>query len=141
MTVKQINLIQQSFKKVLSVKMAAAKIFYDRLFALDPGLRPLFKGNMQKQGQAFMSMLEMVVGGLDKFDEAVPALQALGERHISYRVKPEHYKVFEAALLWMLEQVQGSDFTSETEAAWQEVYALLSKALIELPSRSKGASP
>jgi hemoglobin-like flavoprotein len=141
MTIEQIGLIQQSFKKVLTVKKAAAKIFYDRLFELDPSLRPLFKGNMEKQGQAFMSMLEMVVGGLDKFDDAVPALRALGERHISYRVQPEHYIAFEAALLWTLEQVQGSDFTSETKAAWQEVYALLSNALIELPSSSTDPSP
>ena len=140
MTAKQIDLIQRSFREVSTMKMAAARIFYERLFGLDPGLRLLFMGNMKKQERAFMSMLEMVVGGLHEFDEAVPALQALGDRHIGYRVKPEHYKVFGEALLWMLEQVLGSHFTSETETAWQEVYALISKALIELHSSSAGAT-
>ena len=82
---------------------------------------------MEKQERAFISMMEFVVGGLRKRDEVAPALQVLGERHTGYRVKPEYYKVFGEALLWMLGLVLGSDFTSETETAWKEVNALVSK--------------
>ena len=136
MTAKQIDLIQRSFREVSTMKTAAAMVFYDRLFTIDHGLRPLFSGNMEKQERAFMSMMEMIVGGLRKLDEVAPTLQTLGERHIGYRVRPEHFEVFEDALFWMLGLVLGSGFTSETETAWKEVYALVSKAMIESPSSS-----
>jgi hypothetical protein len=32
------------------------KLFYDRLFALDASLKPLFRGDMQEQGRKVMTM-------------------------------------------------------------------------------------
>jgi cysteinyl-tRNA synthetase len=52
------KLVQRSFKKVLSRKTAASEIFYDRLFTLDPNLRPLFKEDMREQRKALMSNVD-----------------------------------------------------------------------------------
>jgi hemoglobin-like flavoprotein len=134
------KLVQGSFKKVLARKTAASEIFYDRLFTLDPNLRPLFKEDMREQRKALMSMLEMIVAGLNKFEDVVPAMEALGARHVNYKVRPEHYRTFGAALLQMLEQLLGDDFTEETRAAWVETYNVLSAAMVKLPG-SSGESP
>jgi hypothetical protein len=51
MTPDQIRLVQESFRSVVPICDEAARIFYDRLFALDPALRPLFwHADMSKQG-------------------------------------------------------------------------------------------
>jgi len=43
MTLKQKQLVQNTWKKVLPISESAATLFYGRLFELDPSTRPLFK--------------------------------------------------------------------------------------------------
>jgi hypothetical protein len=45
MTPEAQRLVRESFDKVAPIAPAAAAMFYDRLFVLDPALRPLFTGN------------------------------------------------------------------------------------------------
>jgi hemoglobin-like flavoprotein len=122
-------LVQQSFAQVQPIADAAAALFYARLFTLDPSLRPLFRGDMQEQGRKLMQMLQVAVSGLDRLDKLVPAVQALGQRHVQYRVQPEHYATVGEALIWTLEQGLGPDFTEETRAAWVEVYLTLATTM------------
>ena len=78
---EQIALIRASFGRVEPIAETAAALFYARLFELDPALRPLFRGDLQVQGRALMGMLRVVVRGLDRLEQLVPAVQALGRRH------------------------------------------------------------
>ena len=41
-------LVRASFAKVAPISDLAAAMFYDRLFAIDPDLRPLFKHRREK---------------------------------------------------------------------------------------------
>jgi len=125
MTPEQKKLVQQSFAKVLPIKEQAAELFYGRLFELDPSLRPMFKGDMKRQGAMLMSVLAMAVNGLDRLHAIVPAVEALGRRHVGYGVRDEHYETVGAALLWTLEKGLGTAFTPETRAAWEACYGLL----------------
>ena len=60
-----------------------------------------------------------------------PAVKALGQRHVGYEVKDEHYDTVGAALLWTLEQGLGPDYTEETASAWTTVYGVLSATMKE----------
>ena len=125
MTDKQKVLVQESFEKVRPIADAAASLFYDRLFTLDPSLRALFRGNMKEQGQKLMQMIGMAVKGLDKLNELVPAVENLGRRHGGYGVRTEHYETVGTALLWTLEQGLGADFNEDVKDAWATVYGVL----------------
>jgi hemoglobin-like flavoprotein len=129
MTPQQITLIQQSWAEVVPITDTAAGLFYQRLFALDPEVRPLFKGDMREQGQKLMKMLGLVVNSLGRLDELVPAAQDMARRHVGYGVKPAHYDTVGAALLWTLEQGLGSKFTDEVKAAWASAYGVLSQVM------------
>lgn len=125
MTAEQKRQVQETFKKVVPIKEKAAELFYDRLFVLDPSLRPLFKGDMKHQGNLLMAMIATAVNGLDRLDEIAPAVQALGQRHVTYGVRQEHYATVGSALLWTLEQGLGNDWTPEVKEAWTACYTLL----------------
>jgi len=125
MTPDQITAVKQSFAQVVPIADAAAKLFYDRLFVLDPTLRPLFKGDMSAQGRLLMTMIGTAVGSLDKLEAIVPAVQALGRRHAGYGVAEPHYDTVGAALLWTLEQGLGPAFTPDVRGAWTEAYGVL----------------
>ena len=126
----RIELIRNSWRKVVPIADTAAALFYERLFTIAPEVKPLFKTDLQDQGVKLMKMLGTVVGKLHDLDSLVPAAQALAERHVAYGVKAEHYAPVGAALLWTLGQGLGDDFTPEVEAAWSEAYGVLSNAMI-----------
>ena len=129
MTPKQITLVQESFRRV--PPEAAAELFYDRLFTLDPGLRGLFHGDMQEQRRKLMSMITIVVNGLMDIEPLLPTIRALGVRNAGYGVRPEHYDVVGEALLWTLAQGLGDDFTDDVKQAWTDAYGLLSSTMIQ----------
>lgn len=129
MTPQQITLIQQSWAEVLPISDTAAGLFYQRLFVLDPEVRPLFKGDMREQGQKLMKMLGLIVNSLTRLDELVPVAQDLARKHVDYGVKPAHYDTVGAALLWTLEQGLGSKFSDDVKSAWTAAYGILSQVM------------
>jgi hemoglobin-like flavoprotein len=129
MTPEHIALVQRTFADVLPMADAAATLFYERLFVLDPTLRPLFHGDMQVQGRKLMAMLHTIVVGLSRPEELVPIVRQLGVWHRGYGVTDAHYATVGAALLWTLEQELGERFTSEVKAAWTGAYTLLANTM------------
>jgi hemoglobin-like flavoprotein len=134
MTPDQIALVRQSFAKVLPIRDAAATLFYDRLFTLDPTTRPMFRGDMKSQGAKLMAAIGAVVRSLDRIDTMLPTIRDLARRHVGYGVRNEHYATVGAALLWTLEQGLGADFTPQIRDAWATAYGMLSAAMIEAAS-------
>ena len=129
MTNEQINLVQASFEKIEPNAETVAILFYTRLFEIDPGLRNLFSGDINEQGRKLMQMIGLAVRGLDRLDELVPAVQALGARHAGYGVQDFHYGTVAKALLWTLEKGLGAEFTVETKEAWTAVYTILAQTM------------
>jgi hemoglobin-like flavoprotein len=130
LTSQQIELVQQSFRKVMPISVQAADLFYNKLFELDPAVRHLFKGDMQEQGRKLMQMIAVAVSGLSNLDTLVPAVEDLGRRHVEYGVRPEHYDTVGTALLWTLEQGLGAEFTPPLKEAWASVYTVLAETAI-----------
>ena len=135
MTPEQVKLVQSSFQKVVPIKEAAGKLFYARLFELDPGLRPLFPESLEEQIQKLMSTIAVAVGSLHKLGEIVPVVEALGQRHAGHGVVDSHYDTVGAALLWTLEQGLGKEFTPEVKAAWAETYGILAATMKEAAAK------
>ena len=131
MTPEQISLVQASFRKVISIDEAAARLFYDRLFTLDPSLKGLFVGDLTEQGHRLMAMLAAAVNGLNDLETLLPTVRALGVRHATYGVKRQHYATVGAALIWTLRQGLGDDFTEDVRKAWIAAYTVLSSAMID----------
>jgi hemoglobin-like flavoprotein len=129
MSPEQVNLVKSSFGSLLPTAEEAGKLFYDRLFAVDPTLRPLFKGDMAEQSRSLMRMIAVAVNGLDRLETIVPAVKALGVRHAGYGVADAHYDTVGEALLWTLEQRLGESFTPEISEAWTAAYGVLAQTM------------
>jgi hemoglobin-like flavoprotein len=86
---------------------------------------------MAGQRKILMQTLTVVVNSLDKLEQIVPAVQALGRRHAGYGVREAHYTTVGEALLWTLEQGLGEAFTPEVRAAWTTAYGTLATVMIE----------
>jgi hemoglobin-like flavoprotein len=128
---KEVSLVQSDWDSVVPIADTAATLFYGRLFELDPKLRELFTNDLEAQKRKLMQTIGVAVKGLGNLDALVPALKALGQKHVDYGVKPADYDTVGTALLWTLEQGLGAGFDAEHRAAWTKVYGLLAKTMLE----------
>jgi len=130
MSPEQKALVQETWRRLAPAADAAARLFYDRLFATDPTTRPLFgAADLTEQRRKLVQTLTVVVQGLDRLEALVPAVADLGRRHARYGVGEAHYATVGAALLWTLEQKLGPDWTPEVMAAWKDAYTALADVM------------
>ena len=143
----QKTLVRETWHQVVPIADTASALFYQRLFEIDPEVRALFDGvDLASQRKKLIQALVLVVGVLDRIEDFVPEIKALGRRHAAYGVTDRHYETVGAALLWTLEQGLGDAWTAEAEAAWIAAYGFLAEVMrhgaAELPDpRPAGPAP
>jgi hemoglobin-like flavoprotein len=136
LTLEQKEIVRSTWAMVRPISNDAARLFYNRLFEIDPSTKQLFaQTNMAEQGKKLMQMMQVVVANLDKLESVQTAVEHLGRRHAEYGVKEEHYDSVGKALLWTLEQGLGEQFTPEAKEAWSETYGLLTTIMKNAASR------
>ncbi|CAE7207530.1 hmp [Symbiodinium microadriaticum] len=130
LTPDETELIRSSFRVVSQDSQQAANRFYRILFERSPHLRHMFLNDMEQQGGMLMSKLGLIVAELQNIPGLVPVLEDLALRHVAYGVKPQHYPLVGDALIRMLAEVLGEDFTPQTRAAWVKAYDDVSRLMI-----------
>ena len=132
MTPERQQLIRSSWTAVEPIGDDVATFFYARLFDLDPRAAALFRhADMDTQRMVLMKTLAVVVSNIDRLNQILPEVEALGRRHAGYGVEAEQYESVGSALLWTLEQRLGGGFTQETAYAWADAYRRVSSVMIE----------
>lgn len=127
----QILIVQETYLTFATNAQRAGKIFYARLFELDPNVRALFKGDMDAQAIKLMQMVGTAVNALRKPTILQQAVTELGKRHVGYGVKPEHYDIVGEALIYAIQVQLKDNFTPDVESAWRAVYGELARISIE----------
>jgi len=121
MTPRERRLVRDSFPIIRDEAGPLSLLFYGRLFEMDPALRPMFHGDIARQGIKLMEMLAAVVNSLDQLETLTPVLHAMGQRHTAYGVVPAHYAMVEKALTWAIGQALDLDSNAEELSAWRKV--------------------
>lgn len=120
---------QQSFEKVAGLGLKAAELFYAELFAIDPSLRRMFKGDLKEQQKKLLAALALVVRSLHAPEKIIGPVEKLAVKHLDYGVQPEHYTYVGNALLRTLKKGLGADFTPELSDAWVDAFRMLAKVM------------
>jgi hemoglobin-like flavoprotein len=105
-------------------------LFYARLFEVDPGLRALFKTDLQDQGHTLMAMLRLCIDTLDDPAELAYGLRSLGAKHVAYGAKTEDYGTVCDALVWTMREGLGEKWNEETERALSAVFELFTSEML-----------
>ncbi len=129
MSPEQVHLIRKSFAELSRFDHVAALVFYRRLFELDPGLRPLFIGNIEEQSRKLIEMLGVLIAMLERPAGLDMELRAMGARHTGYGVKDQHYATVGQALLDMLSETLGAGFTPAVREAWTALYGAVESTM------------
>jgi hemoglobin-like flavoprotein len=121
MTQREKQIVSESFPLIREIATSVTLLFYGRLFDLDPSLRQLFKIDMKEQSRKMAAMLDVIVESIDDWERIVPTLRELGQRHVAYGVKEQHYNTLCSALVWAFGQALQPGFDDEVRAAWTAV--------------------
>ena len=128
-TTREKQLVRDSLPSIREVAGPVSKLFYGRLFELEPSLRGLFHEDIGRQGLKLVDMLLAVVDNLDCIEALNPVLQSMGQRHVEYGVTARHYGLLEPAMLWSLGLALEREFDPETRDAWRKVLDAISIAM------------
>ena len=107
-------------------------VFYARLFATAPDVKPLFaRTDIQRQKTMLLGALVLLRKSLRDLDAIVPKLRELGARHVAYGALPEHYPVVGVVLITSMAQIAGTAWTEAYERAWADAYEVVAGAMRE----------
>src|SRR5262252_2371310 len=110
-TPEEIRLVRSSWAMAAERADAFMARFYDHLFVIDASAARLFTGiDMTAQRWKLAQTLGVVVQALDDLETLLPAVAALGRRHVRYGVLPHHFDSVGAALLQAFADTLGTRF-------------------------------
>src|SRR5512133_1888465 len=106
-------------------------VFYTRLFAAAPSVKPLFAStDFRRQKAMLLSALVLVRKSLRNLDALVPTLYELGARQVAYGARPEHYPVVAGVLIASMAEIAGPAWRPEYEGAWSKALGVVADAMI-----------
>lgn len=127
------ELVRGTWALVSGDLQGAGDLFYATLFEMEPSLRTgvFGKSDMKLQALRLMQMVDGAIKLLDQPDTLIAALLKLGERHVHYNVKAEHYPVVGTALMATLTKALGPKLTPEAAAAWGRIYGVIQDTMLK----------
>jgi hemoglobin-like flavoprotein len=107
-------------------------VFYARLFAAAPSVKPLFAASdFDRQKTMLLGVLALLPRALRDPDALVPTLRRLGARHVAYGAEPSHYPVVGRVLIASIAEVSGEAWRPEYERAWAAALDIVAAAMLE----------
>jgi hemoglobin-like flavoprotein len=125
-----IEALETSFDQLAPRGDELMEVFYARLFAAAPAVRPLFPADMKHQKTMLLGALVLLRKSLRHLDAIVPKLQDLGARHVDYGARPEHYPVVGASLIGAMAELAGDSWKPEHELAWGAAFEIVAAAML-----------
>jgi hemoglobin-like flavoprotein len=139
MTPSQIDLVQESYKRIIPQATEASRLFYGELFRLAPDLRVLFPDDINRQKEKFTQMIGIIVKNLTYVSNVTEDLVDLGRRHMGYDVAEEDYEAFGEALLRTLDRVLGAEMTQDIQNAWVAAYEMIMRIMQDAATAPRSA--
>lgn len=129
-----IGRLRSSFAEVKGKDADLGRIFYDALFAAAPQVRPLFKSDPESQSRKLVDSLEAVLTNLENPVENATMLAELGQRHVRYGAKPEHYGLVVSLLTDAIRQVLGATNEDTRVREWNLALTLIARQMVAASS-------
>jgi hemoglobin-like flavoprotein len=124
--------LETSFDLVAPRGEELVDLFYAKLFAAAPAVRPLFAHtDLRRQKAMLLATLVLLRKSLRDLDAIVPKLRVLGARHVAYGAEPEHYPVVGQVLIESMADVAGAAWQPEYGIAWTAAFDLVAGAMLD----------
>ncbi|TDR30412.1 NO-inducible flavohemoprotein [Hydromonas duriensis] len=109
--------------------------FYERMFAHNPELRPMFNQGHQRSGAQQQALATAVAAYAEHIEDPtvlIPVLKIIANKHVSLGIRAEHYPIVGRHLLDSIREVLGEVATDELVEAWAAAYEQLADILVSM---------
>ncbi len=135
-----VELLETSFAAIQSRANELSATFYRRLFAENPAVRPLFRGDARSQERKLAQALAMIVKSLRAPEKLERYLLEMGREHVAHGAQPAHYPIVGRTLLEALADVAGPLWSPKLEKAWSDAYGAVSAIMLRGAAEASAAS-
>ena len=126
------ELLETSFQTIVLHGEAFVTAFYERLFTRFPETRAFFAAtDMSVQRKKLQQSLAMIVEHMQHPEVLGGMLQELGQRHVTYGVRPEHYPLVGEVLLETFADFLGKNWTQAHHDAWVKGFEAVSSLMLQ----------
>jgi hemoglobin-like flavoprotein len=126
-----LDTIETTFDLVAPRGEELMDVFYARLFAAAPAVRPLLAAtDIRRQKAMLLGALVLVRRSVHDTDALVYKLRELEARHVAYGATAEHYIVVGEVLIASLAEIAGEAWRPEHELAWGAALAVIADAML-----------
>jgi hemoglobin-like flavoprotein len=122
--------LRASFARLAPRADELTTLFYGRLFAAHPALRPLFPEDMAAQRTKLAQTLAFVVASLEDSAALRAATDRLGRAHVGYGARAEHYPIVAETLVGAMAATAGKDWTEGMDRDWRTALERLAAAML-----------
>jgi len=129
MTPEQRDELRLGLESLMPLPKSFGAQFYERLFELDPGLRPLFKGDIERQATMLTEALTTILVHLMDEGAMSEKMGELGIRHRGYGLLDRDWDTFGEALMQIIEQRLKSELPPGFRALWSETWDEIARAM------------
>jgi len=125
-------LLGQVLERVCQDQERFARTVYELFFASAPDAKALFKHvDWNQQQKMLIGALVLMIKNLNNPALFQVTMRNLGERHVRYGAKVEHFVPFSQAILGSMREQLGSDWNEEIEEAWSFAFGKIEQTMIE----------
>ena len=126
------ELLETSFQAIVLHGEAFVTAFYERLFTRFPETRAFFAAtDMSEQRKKLQRTLAMIVEHIQHPEPLAGMLQELGQRHVTYGIRPEHYPLVGEVLLETFADFLGKHWTRAHHDAWVKGFEAVSSLMLQ----------
>jgi hemoglobin-like flavoprotein len=141
MTPAQLRVLQHSFAGIEPHAEQFGATFCDRLFAIAPEMRALFRTDIKAQQSKFMTvigevvqlhlraMISLPVTAQTSGEAMLPGAYWSGKLHAAYGVRMEDFDKMKEAFLWALQHTLKDDLNGEILETWALAYDVVVRAM------------
>ena len=116
-----VKLLEDTFQALAPQGEKLVKRFYDELFKRYPAVKPLFANTTRKKQETkLLNALVLVVENLRQPAKLEQLLTKLGQKHVGYGAKKEHYPAVGETLLDVMAEFAGDLWTKEVKDTWTQ---------------------
>lgn len=124
-----INVVQESFEAVKLNSNRFTRVFYDRLFELQPEAKEYFSKDIRDQRKRFFKAMEFIIFHIDEPHLVVAKVNKVKFWPDIYNVKKDGHYIFFSTFIYTLSAALGSDFTPYVRHCWVEFCEHLDRIL------------
>ncbi len=130
----KIKTIQASWNNLMGTEEAMVARFYRRFFSTYPEYRQLFVQDMATQRAKFLSMLNLIINGLDQIELLSETLEELGNKHNQLGIKLHDYEIVSQVLIDAIDDVSDRSLSTEERECWHEAYMFIANIMMNANS-------